>query len=120
MAGTVTVSEETHGTVKKIIWNWTSTAGGAADLVTTEAYSGRVIGANFVPGAAGDQPTDQYDVTITDEDDQDVLLGTGADRSNAAADPVQGDLGCVANDKLTLNVSNAGNAKSGTAYLFIR
>lgn len=120
MAGTVTVSEETSSIVKMIVWSWTSTAGGAADLSTAEYYSGRVIGANFVPGAGGVQPTDQYDVTITDKNGLDVLLGTGANRSNAAADPVQGDLGCMSTSKLTLNVSGAGNAKSGTVYLFIR
>jgi len=121
MAGTVTVSEEYFGGLLKVDWDWLSTAGGAADLVTANAYTGIVTRAVFIPDSAGTQPTDLYDVTVTDEDGADVLLGLGANLSNAATvQKHQGDgLGCVANDKLTVNVTNAGNAKGGRVILYI-
>ena len=121
MAGTVTVSEERHSSIKKIHWNWTSTNGGAADLATTYAYDGQILDVVTIPGAAGVQPTDNYDITITDEDGIDVLGGQGANRSNATSQHIlQSTFGAVASDKLTLNVTNAGNAKSGEVILYIR
>ena len=43
MAGTVTVLETTFAPVKKIKWSWTSTAGGAADLITVNALYGCLL-----------------------------------------------------------------------------
>ena len=121
MAGTVTTTEETHGTVRKITFAWTSSAGGAADATTTYAYSGEVIRLVTVPGTAGNQPTNLYDVVVNDVDGNDVLMGAGANRSNAATEQVlASSLGCVANDKLTLGVTNAGDTKQGTVYLYVR
>lgn len=121
MAGTVTISEETYGTVKKIAFAWTSSAAGAADGTTTAHVSGEILRLVTVPGAGGAQPTDLYDVAVNDEDGTDVLMGAGANRSNASTEQVLGtSLGCVANDKLSLAVTNAGNAKSGTVYLYVR
>lgn len=121
MAGTVVITEETHSTVKKIKLEWTSDAAGAADGTTTKAYSGEIIRLVTIPGTAGVQPTDLYDVVVNDEDSADVLMGAGANRSNAATQQVLGSsLGCVANDKLTLGITNAGNAKSGTTIVYIR
>lgn len=118
-AGTVTVSEETYGSVKKIAWTWTSTAGGAADLITVGAYNGKIEMLVTDPSATA--PTDDYDVTVTDEDGTDVLAGAGANRDTANTEIViASSLGIVANDKLTLNVTAAGAAKSGTVYLYVR
>ncbi len=119
--GTVTVAEERLGGLKKITWAWTSTAGGAASEVTTYPYTGSIERMVTVPAAAGGAPTDDYDITITDEDGVDVLSGAGSNRDTANTEQVAAaNLGAVANDKLTLNVSNAGNAKSGTVILYVR
>lgn len=121
MAGTVVATEETFGTVKKIALAWTSDAAGAADGVTLGAYSGEIRRLVTVPSGGGTAPTDLYDVTLNDEDGVDVLLGAGADRSSTVTQQVNaGSLGIVANDKLTLAVRNAGNAKQGTVYLYVR
>lgn len=121
MAGTVTTTEETYGVVKMVKFSWTSSAGGAADATTTEYYSGAVERMVTVPGSGGDAPTAAYDVAITDKHGIDVLLGAGANRSATAQDSVlAASLGFVANTQLTLAVTNAGNAKSGTVYLYIR
>jgi hypothetical protein len=122
MAGTVTISEITHRPVRKVVFTWLSSAGGAADGVTTEYHTGRVIYAAQLPDGGGTQPTDLYDVTVTDGDGVDVLKGLGADLSNAAptykAD--SDGLGAVVESKLTLAVTNAGNAKGGKTLVYIR
>jgi hypothetical protein len=118
--GTVTITEETFGTVKKIAFAWTSTAGGAAGDTTAGVYSGEVIRLVTVPSGAS-APDPNYDVVVNDEDSTDVLMGAGANRHTSNTEQVlASSLGCVANDKLTLSVSGAGSAKSGTVYLYIR
>ena len=123
-AGTVTIVEETLGPVKKIAFSWTSgtdAEAGTAEGTTKKAYNGVIERLVTVPGSAPDAPDNSYDITINDEDGADVLMGEGADRSDANIEQVgRADLGVVANDKLTLNVSAAGAAKKGTVYLYIR
>jgi hypothetical protein len=121
MAGTVTVTEETFGTVKKIKFEWTSAADGTATGTTTHVYSGEVRRWVTVPGADAAQPTDQYDVAINDEDGADILMGFGANRSNVNAEQIIVTTPVViANDKLTLSVTNAGNTKGGIISLYVR
>lgn len=123
--GIVTITEETFSHIKKITFSWTSENGGGnagkATKTTLDSYTGEIIRLVTVPGAAPNAPTDDYDVAINDEDGNDVLMGAGADRDTANTEQVlASSLGCVANDKLTLSVTNAGNAKRGTVYLYIR
>jgi hypothetical protein len=121
MAGTVTVSEARSTTVRKIVWAWTSDASGNADLATTYSYDGVIQRLVTVPAGGGSAPTDNYDIVINDGDGLDVLLGAGANRDTANPEQVaSASLGVVAGDRLTLQVSNAGNAKSGTVRLYIR
>jgi hypothetical protein len=123
-AGTVTITEELLGTVKKVKFEWTSgdgAEGGTAAGTTDNAYSGEVLRLVTVPGVAPNAPTDDYDVVVNDEDTTDVLMGAGANRDTANTEQVLGSsLGCVANDKLSLAITNAGDAKKGTVYLYIR
>ncbi len=121
--GTAVYTEETYGTVKKITMAWTSSAdtGAVSGTSTTNAFSGEVIRLVTVPATAGDAPDDNYNVTVLDEDGTDVLMGAGAARDTANTEQVLGSsLGCVANDKLELRVSAAGNSNKGTVYLYIR
>lgn len=123
-AGTVTITEERGGSIRKIAFAWTSgtdAAAGTASASTSFTYNGKIERLVTVPAAGGDAPTDQYDLTITDADGIDVLAGAGANRSGTNTEQVAStSLGHVANDKLTVNVSNAGAAKKGTAILFLR
>ena len=122
MAGTVTVAETRHTSVKQIIWDWLSAAGGNADQATTYTYDGALISVTFEPDSGGTQPTDNYDITITDANSVDVLAGNGANLSNAASvlKTTADGLGAVVASALTLNVTNAGNAKGGKVYLTLR
>lgn len=121
-AGTVTVTETTHRTVKEIKYAWTSgSAGdaGTASGATTNYYTGKLIWFVTDPGATA--PTDNYDITITDANSIDVLAGAGADRDTANTEYVaEASLGAVVESKLTINITNAGTSKVGTAYLYIR
>ncbi len=122
-AGTATASEETQGTVKKITFAWVSgTAGeaGTATVTTTKAYSGAIARLVTVPSGTA-APTDNYDIVVNDADSTDVLMGAGANRDEANTEQVlKSSLGYVANDTLTLSVTNAGTSKEGTVYLYIR
>ncbi len=122
MAGTVTLTEEIFGSVKKITFAWVSDAAGAADKATAEVYSGEILRAVQIPDGGGTQPSNLYDVVVEDDDAADVLLGLGADLGNTAnTDKVAKDgLGTVSNAALTLKVTNAGNAKGGKTILYIR
>ena len=118
MAGTVTVAEQTHRTLKRIKWSWIS-ASGVADKATTATFTGEVKTLVTDPGAAA--PDDNYDITITDADGIDVLAGAGANRDTANTEYVlAASLGGCVDSVLTLNVTNAGDAKAGDVYLYIR
>lgn len=119
----VTITEEIYGSIKKIRFDWTSDAAGAAMGTTTNAYNGEILRAVTIPGAGGLAPTDQYDVNLNDEDSVDVLAGGAANRSSIGTEQLyanQMPIGVVANDKLSIAVSNAGNAKEGTLVVYIR
>lgn len=121
MAMSCTITEETISDVKKVKFVWVSGADQAATGTTTKAYSGEIIRLVTVPAVAPNAPSDNYGVTLTDEDGVDVLMGAGAARDTANTEQVlASSLGCVANDKLTLNIATAGAAKGGTVIAYIR
>lgn len=123
MAGSsVTFTEITSGSVKKIVAVWVSdSATGAASGVTSKAYDGKLELLTTIPAAAGAAPTDNYDITLTDADGIDVLAGAGANRDTANTEQVLGtSLGMVASSALTLAIANAGNSKGGTVVIYLR
>jgi len=117
MAGTVITVELPHSVIQEVKFAWTASAGGAADATTLEAYSGRVLECVVIPGAT--PPTGLFDVAITDGNSVDVLHGLGANCSNAATIVLMAGLGAVANSPLTLAVTAAGSAKTGTVILHL-
>jgi len=124
--GAVTTTEETIGTVKQVTFVWTSDASGNAAAGTAETYTGEVLAFVTVPDGT-DPPSAAYDVTIksgtSTATGPDVLAGRGLDRSATVTQTITSatePLMPVANDTLYISVSNAGNTKSGTAYLYIR
>lgn len=118
----VTLTETRYTTVKRIMWDWLSATGGTVTSETTYAYDGLLERVVFDPDAAGTQPDNLYDVTITDPDGNDVLAGLGANLSNAATVvKVHSDgLTAVSGQKLTLNVSGANNEKGGIVIVYLR
>jgi hypothetical protein len=121
MAGTSTITEERHGSLKKIKFEWTSDAGGTCNYgTTTYAYNGALERVVFVPDSGGTQPDNLFDVTILDADGYDVLAGQGADLSNADTTTVVSSMGAVANDPLHILVTGAGSANAGDVYVYLR
>jgi hypothetical protein len=127
MAGTATVTtSEVGGSVTQYSIAWVSDASGNVNGNTIPVKRGVIVGVKFVPDAGGTQPSDLYDVTFQDANDIDLLMGGGANLSNAAAtrkkpalntsDEVffEGSASCE------LNITNAGNAKGGTMVLWVR
>jgi hypothetical protein len=116
-----TITEETFGSVKKITFAWAtlSSSSGGVTAATSNAYSGEVRRLVTVPGAGSSAPTASYDIAVSDQDSTDVLMGGGANRHTANTEQVNAaSLGIVANDTLTINVTNAGSSNAGTAYLY--
>ena len=122
---TATATEVNWTSVKEITWAWStaSSSSGATTGTTSYVYDGSLLGVAFVPGTAGAQPSASYDVTITPgrHTGVDLLLGAGANLSNAATVYKKtGSLAAVAHDTLTINVSGAGSSHSGTVILYVR
>jgi hypothetical protein len=69
------LSEEHDSAMSKLTFAWTSSAYGDADWQTAGPCSGEIKRLVTIPGAAGVQPTDQYNITLVDEDGVDVLNG---------------------------------------------
>ena len=123
MAGTVTSTSVTFGSVKQVGFHWiSSTSGEANSTETSYKFDGKVIGLCTIPITATGAPTDNYDVEVVGgRDSLDVLWGAGADRDTLNTEYVSSsDLGIVASEGLTLNVTNAGNVTAGYVYLWIR
>jgi hypothetical protein len=122
-AGSAAITEEVFGSVKEIIFSWTSGTGGTvlADCTTTSFYSGELLFVVTVPGTAGEAPTDNYDVTLLEKSDVDLLADNGLNRATATTESiVKTSLGTVANSQLELNVQNAGSSNTGVVYVWIR
>ena len=111
-------------------WDWTSNATGNVITKSDDPIAGTLLRVTTNPGATA--PTDDYDITVTDEDDVDIAMGLLANRDTAntetvypvAAVTVQGgatayiNLPSTFNDKLELNVTNAGASKNGKIRLY--
>lgn len=122
MAGmVVTTTEARARSVWKIVWSWLSDdADGTATGPTAALIDGDILGLTTIPDGSA-APTDNYDITVTDADGHDVLLGAGANRDTANTENVaRASLAAAAASILTLNVSNAGNAKEGKVILYLR
>jgi hypothetical protein len=125
MAGTLAVSTlDVGGAVTRYKLTWTSDASGAVNTNAFAVKPGVLVQLKFVPNSAGTQPTDLYDITLVDTDSLDVIGGAGANLSNSAGSIKNALLGDVyyhdGQQLLDLVVANAGNAKGGIVYLWVR
>lgn len=103
--------------VQVVKLTWTSNSGGTATAVSHGLY-GVINRAVFVPGTAGNAPTDNYDVTVLDEYGFDILEGNAANRDTANTEEVvPTSLHRAIAGTVTAHIANAGDTKSGTIYL---
>ncbi len=127
-----------HGSIRRILIDWTSDDTTGAVTATTAKISGQLLKVVTDPGAAA--PTANYDIAITDDESVDVLSGLGgtggtdpslANRhtsttevvhlwaENAATDVVPGSQPYVCST-LAVAVTNAGNSKNGQIIIYYR
>jgi hypothetical protein len=130
MAESVTLNSGpiVDGAPRRHVIDWVSDADGTADGTVGPVY-GVLLRAVFNPGSPA--PTDNYDVTLTDDDGVDVLSGLGANRHTTTTQEVipliNGSDGtnttplprALANS-LTMAITNAGDSKAGKIVLYLR
>jgi hypothetical protein len=87
MAGTVTVTHSKFGVIRRIVADWVADAAAATvpDTVLPN-FEGRILELTTNPGAVA--PTDNYDVTLIDEEGSDRLQALGANRDTANTETV--------------------------------
>jgi len=121
MAMSVTYEHQSNRVIKWVSFTWTSAADGTATGSTTEKISGKILRLVTNPGAAA--PTDNYDITVTDDNALDVLQGLGANRHTTSTQEANiiyaaTSLNPVVDSALTLNISNAGDSKNGVVIVY--
>lgn len=123
MASSVTITEQNHSglSVKAVKFDWTAHSDGVVSPVTTTgAYTGKVVVFTTDPDA-GTAPTDNYDITIIDNQGVSVIGTAGADRDTANVEQVlSASLGAVVQSPLTFSVANAGSGGKGVAWVYIQ
>lgn len=126
MAGTITVTtSKAAQAIDKYAIAWVCDASGNVSANTFPVEACELIQVRYTPDGGGTQPTDLYDVTMTDANGIDVLGGTGANLSNAASTHHVPAVSTyfrrtLESGNLTPVVANAGNAKGGTIVLLVR
>lgn len=131
-AGAVTVTNPDNTDrfsrpVVKWQFDWTCDASGNVTGTLNDMPNGQLVMMLTVPSASA-APTDNYDIAINVLG-ADILGGAGQNRDTANAEiayptatvgavtyPVQP----AVYDKLSFAITNAGNATSGTIYLYFR
>lgn len=130
MAGTVTVTRDPRRAmndgkkVERIHVAWTSDASGNATAEISNLY-GFLIKMVTIPDGTS-APTDNYDITMVDENLVDALDGSGADRDTANKEQVYptssgsgSQIPVLLCGTHTFTVANAGNAKSGVCVIYM-
>jgi len=129
LAGSITVTSAKVGPIRKWTIAWVSDASGDVNVDARAYGRGWIEQIKYEPDGGGTQPTNAYDLVMNDAGAEDVFTGTGANLSNSAGTylvPMIGDGTTtdreifIDGEDLDLVVSNAGNAKGGTIYLYVR
>ena len=120
-------SSEGHTNLATLTFSWTSDATGDVISTTSTTITDQIAGKYVVMAVTSPDttaPTASYDITITDANNADIMGGKLADRSATLSEQVSPYIGALYGKRpvsgaLTLNVSNAGDAKSGTGILYL-
>ena len=124
MAGTVTMTEKAHSSVKKVTFNWTATTG-EADKTTTKYYDGQVLRVVDMDNATTGKT---YNLLINDSDGVDLLGTQGTGLTSTGAHDFGTSTGgtinwsplSVVSGKLTLEVDAASTGSTGQTIVYIR
>ena len=122
MAGSVTISYVSHDSVKYVQWTWTSDGSGDMSGTDTKTLSGQVL--RWATNPSSTAPSANYDIVVNDDDGIDIAAGGLVNRHTSSSEQVLngGDAkdGAACMGKLSLVVSNAGNAKEGVLRMYYR
>jgi hypothetical protein len=122
MAGSAMVqTQDVVGNYVKIILDWLSDASaGNGTFLLTGVWSGKIKSIMIGSDAGGTAPTNLYDLTLTNALGADVMAGGGANIAVPGTKVLaESSVPVLVNDTLTLNLSNAGNAKGGIVWIFL-
>ena len=129
MAGTVTITEQTHKMIKKVTFDWLSSGSstgmalGTATADTTKYYDGGVLRIVCL-----ENTSTGYAIEINDSDGVDLLGSQGAAMTSGGADfgtstgvSMTGPGLSTVNSKISLNVTDScGGGSTGVAIVYIR
>lgn len=137
MASSVTVTKIDHtaASIRRYECDWLSHTDGTINNKLQDAdgndinFDGVLMRVTFVPDAGGTQPSDLYDLTLTDDYSMDVLAGQGSNLSQTASTDVSPAITCTdgtysapvpftIHGELTLVGAACGNAKGGKVILY--
>lgn len=127
MAAVLTVTRDprrspnTDKVYERVSIAWTSHTDGTGSVAIDGLY-GWLVKMVTDPGATA--PTDNYDITLVDENSADALEGLGANRDTANTETVYTLVSGAATPVFlcgthTFTIANAGDSKVGTAVLYI-
>lgn len=122
-AGSVVVTTTVQNsaiTMYKIVW--TSSSGGAVSGNTLGISNGEVFQVQTVPSTSA-APTDLYDMQLNDSLGTVNVLGTAGDNLSTSTSKIVQLVPAIYLDKsatFDLVISNAGDTKSGTIYVWVR
>lgn len=114
-SGTLTTTKvESRGRIE-VVYEWTSTSGGAVTVSLPDAVAvyGYLQQIKTIPDGT-DAPTADYDIVLEDEDGYDLLLGQGADRHTSNVETVNFDL---ANDTVFTTSTLSQTVDTSTTYV---
>lgn len=101
---------------------WTSTSGGDVNTNPFTVVPGYLVSIRFIPGSGGSQPSDAYDVTLSDGIITDLTGGQGANLSNAVASTLSWNPPLFQDGTHTFDVvvAHAGSVKTGTVVIYVQ
>ena len=125
MAGSITTTVSKKNSLVKYKMDWLSDASGDVDVDDIPMIQGEIQSVHYFPDAGGTQPSDNYDLTMTDSYGVDILTGTGANLSQTTdtyAVPALSTYFKVVIEagSYDLVIANAGNAKGGIVEVIVR
>ena len=125
MAGSITTTVSKKNSLVKYKMDWLSDASGDVDVDAIPMIQGEIQSVHYFPDAGGTQPSDNYDLTMTDSYGVDILTGTGANLSQTTdtyAVPALSTYFKVVIEagSYDLVIANAGNAKGGIVEVIVK
>jgi len=124
-SGTTTIIEETYSSMRKITFEWRADSDGNVDTTSAEFHSAIVWRIVFHPDTGASKPSDNYDVSIFDNDTIDICnrggfnLPDDIDVQLAPGTISEVEMG-ITNSPLRLVIADAGSLNAGKVIVYLR